>query len=95
MIFGLILWSEPSSVAEEPNVGLILFLIGLLPLVLYCGAIVIDSWTKNESLKIGLLSVRAAFIQLFGYGLGFMSAWYQRCMRGRDEFHAFDKTFYK
>ena len=55
----------------------------------------IDSWAKNESLKIGLLSVRAAFIQLFGYGLGFMSAWYQRCMRGRDEFHAFDKTFYK
>lgn len=95
MIFGLILWSEPSNAAEEPNMGLILFLTGLLPLVLYCGAIVIDSWAKNESLKIGLLSVRAAFIQLFGYGLGFMSAWYQRCMRGRDEFHAFDKTFYK
>ena len=44
-----------------------------LPL-LYSLLIFIDSSIKNRSLKVGLLSVPASFIQLFGYGSGFLSA---------------------
>lgn len=95
MIFGLILWSGSSNHFSTHSVGKYLFWGGLSPLVIYCLAILIDSSYRNESLRIGFLSIRAAFIQLFGYGLGFISAWYKRCMRGKGEFHAFDKTFYR
>lgn len=46
----------------------------LLCFLLYCytGAIFIDASLKNSSVKIGLLSVAAAYTQLWGYGIGFM-----------------------
>ena len=55
---------------------------------------VTDATWRNRSLKVGLLSVGASFIQLFGYGSGFIAAWWRRCVRGKDEFNAFEKTFY-
>ncbi len=66
-----------------------------LPILLYSGVIFIDSSLKNKSLKVGLLSVPAAFTQLMGYGLGFIESWWKRCVLGKDEFQAFEKTFYK
>jgi len=48
-----------------------------------------------KSIKIGFLSIGAAFTQLMGYGLGFIEAWWKRCVRGLDEFQAFEKNFYK
>jgi hypothetical protein len=36
----------------------------------------IDSLNKNKSLKVATLSVPAAFCQLFGYGLGFIGAFF-------------------
>ena len=66
-----------------------------LPILLYCLLILAGSSVANKSIKVGLLSVPAAFIQLFGYGCGFLTAWWKRCVKGQDEFHAFDKTFYK
>jgi len=66
----------------------------LLPILLYCALILVDSSISNRSLKVGLLSVPASFIQLFGYGCGFITAWWKRCVRRHDEFHAFDKNFY-
>jgi hypothetical protein len=44
---------------------------------------------------VGLLSIPAAFIQLMGYGTGFLVSWWKRCVLGKDEFHAFEKNFYK
>jgi glycosyltransferase involved in cell wall biosynthesis len=46
----------------------------LLCFVLYCYtvAIFIDAALKNNSIKIGALSVAAAYTQLWGYGIGFM-----------------------
>lgn len=67
----------------------------LAPIVLYALMILADSSMHNRSLRIGLLSVAAAFVQLTGYGLGFFNAWWKRCVRGESEFSAFDKTFYK
>ncbi|HEY9551902.1 MAG TPA: glycosyltransferase [Prevotella sp.] len=73
----------------------LLSMLALLPLLLYMLLIGTHSAIQNKSLRVGLLSVPAAFIQLTGYGCGFLSAWWKRCVKGQDEFHAFDKTFYK
>lgn len=66
-----------------------------LPIILYSMMICIDSSIKNRSLYIGFLSIASAFVQLMGYGFGFLEAWWKRCVLGKDEFQAFEKTFYK
>jgi len=60
-IFGLILCS-------------LLFLnpLFLFPIVLYCIALFIESLIKNKSINIALLSILMTFVQLFGYGFGFI-----------------------
>ena len=67
----------------------------LTSLLAYALIICIHSSVVNKSLRVGLLSVPAAFTQLTGYGLGFINAWWKRCMLRQDEFQAFEKTFYK
>ena len=67
----------------------------LAPLALYCLLIFADSARESNSVKIGLLSVCSAYIQLLGYGFGFIESWWKRCVRGKSEFSAFEKTFYK
>ena len=67
----------------------------LLPLLLYALIILADSSRQNHSMRIGVLSIVAAYTQLMGYGFGFINAWWRRCVCGRDEFAAFEKTFYK
>ena len=75
----------------------------LLPIVLYAVLVFADSFGKallhenpfKDSLKIGLLSIAASFIQLIGYGTGFLRAWWERCVLGRGEVEAFKKNFYK
>lgn len=76
-------------------IGTVLSIATLIPLLLYSIIIAIDSSLRNKSLKVGLLSIPAAFVQLTGYGTGFINAWWKRCVMGRDEFSAFNKTFYK
>jgi len=68
--------------------------IPLLPLLLYSLLILIDSAKCNKSIKVGMLSVPAAFVQLMGYGFGFIKAWWLRCILGKSEFAAFEKNFY-
>ena len=67
----------------------------LLAPVLYALIVFIDSSCKSRSLKIGGLSIIAAYVQLTGYGTGFMAAWWQRMVLKRGEYEAFRKTFYK
>ncbi len=66
-----------------------------LPIILYSLVILIDSTIQNKSLKVGLLSIPAAFVQLMGYGLGFIESWWKRCVLKQDEFTAFEKNFYQ
>lgn len=47
-------------------------LAALSPLALYVIGIFCESLIKNRSLKIAFLSVATAYIQTFGYGLGFL-----------------------
>ena len=67
----------------------------LIPLLLYGVLILVDSSLMNKSLWVGLLSIPAAFVQLMGYGLGFIESWWKRCVLKQDEFTAFEKNFYK
>ena len=64
-------------------------------LLLFALIICVDSTLRNKSFKIGLLSILASFIQLIGYGTGFLRAWWKRCVLGKNEFAAFEKNFYK
>ena len=67
----------------------------LLPL-LYSLTIMVDSTRQNGSAWIGLLSVAASYVQLIGYGTGFLRAWWLRCVCGcNEELQAFRETFYK
>ena len=66
-----------------------------IPIILYSAIIFIDSSIKNRSIRVGLLSVPAAFTQLMGYGFGFIESWWKRCVLKKDEFQAFEKNFYK
>jgi len=81
--------------------GCLFFLIGaffcsysLLPLAAYAGLVCLDSTIRNKSLQVGLLSVIASYIQLIGYGCGFLSAAWNRLILRKGEFAAFEKTFY-
>ena len=67
----------------------------LLPLALFVFIVFIDASLSNKSVVIGILSVVASFIQLTGYGTGFLRAWWKRCVLGKDAFSAFEKNFYK
>ncbi|MBR1574288.1 MAG: glycosyltransferase [Bacteroidales bacterium] len=69
----------------------------ILPLLLYAGAILVDASLREGSLRVGLLAVAASFVQLTGYGTGFLRAWWIRCVRGKDtdDLQAFRKNFYQ
>ena len=73
----------------------LVFPVALVPIILYSILILIDSSINNKSLWVGLLSIPAAFVQLTGYGLGFIESWWKRCVLKKDEFQAFERTFYK
>ncbi len=84
------------------TLGVALLLVGtlfcpysLLPILFYALLVCVDSACRNHSLRIGVYSIAASFIQLIGYGTGFWRAWWQRCVLGRGEFEAFQKNFYK
>ncbi len=69
--------------------------VPLLPLLLFALLICTDATAANRSLKIGVQAVWASFVQLAGYGTGFLRAWWRRCVCGKDEFAAFEKDFYE
>ena len=76
--------------------GAAIMLLALLPLLLFSLIVFIDSSIRNKSARIGLLSIWASFIQLIGYGTGFLRAWWLRCICGRnEELQAFKENFYE
>ncbi len=68
----------------------------LLPLLLYALLVFVDSAIQNRNILIGLYAIAASYIQLLGYGTGFLRAWWLRCVMGRnEELQAFKKNFYQ
>ena len=57
--------------------------LSLLPLLLYVLLILIDATVRNRSLKVGLMSIPAVFVQLVGYGIGFIESWWTNCVMKR------------
>ena len=53
----------------------------LAPILLYCLMIFVDSLIKNKNMKVALLSVPAAYVQLSGYGTGFIKASWNDILR--------------
>lgn len=92
-------WLDANNLRPTDNmhqgVGFCFCIIALFPLLLYSFIIFVDSSIKNRSIWVGILSIPAAFVQLMGYGLGFLKAWWKRIALKQDEFTAFEKNFYK
>ena len=72
------------------TVGAVALIVGsffwrwmLIPLLVYVVALFICALVAERNLKIALLGVVAAFVQLTGYGTGFIKAYVQKIILGR------------
>ncbi|MEJ2003466.1 MAG: glycosyltransferase [Cyclobacteriaceae bacterium] len=65
-----------------PLISMPLFKAGLLLYGIYFVLLFTDSLMRTKDFGVALLTVPAGFIQLFAYGLGFMSEGWKRIMRG-------------
>ncbi|MBQ7495816.1 MAG: glycosyltransferase [Bacteroidaceae bacterium] len=76
--------------------GFALCELTLLPFLLFSLLIFLDSSIRNRSLWVGLLSIPASFIQLTGYGAGFLSAFWKRLvLKQKDEGFDGNEKLYK
>lgn len=64
-------------------------------LLLYMLLIWVDATIQNKSLSIGILAIAASFVQLMGYGCGFLVAAWRRWVLKKDNQDAFMQNFYK
>lgn len=67
-----------------------IYLLALIPWLLFFA----DAGIQTKSIKVGLTSSLAAMVQIFGYGLGFLSATLKRKVLKASEFTAYEKNFY-
>lgn len=66
----------------------------ILPLLLYCFSIMIDSGYKNKNIKIGILSLISTFIQFFSYGFGFLHSYVKLNIFNIEPKEAFPSHYY-
>jgi hypothetical protein len=62
--------------------------------IVYTLLILIDASLRTRDLAVGALSIVAAYVQLIGYGSGFLDAVWRRLIRAGSEFAAFQHNFY-
>jgi GT2 family glycosyltransferase len=76
---------------------LILFIFPLLGLILpaFMTIIFLDAMLQKNSLLVALSAIIATFVQLIGYGSGFIRGVWNILLLGKKEFQAFRKNFYK
>ena len=68
--------------------------VGIGLLILLGAVFFVDAYLRTRDGEVALLAVPACFIQLWGYGSGFLRAWWRKyVMRGK-EFTAFHDNFY-
>ena len=73
-LFTLFVASVPVWALISP----VLFGLALTILVIFSILILVDATRTEKSLRVGFLSVVAAFVQLTGYGVGFLSEGWKR-----------------
>lgn len=54
-----------------------LFFLGLIGLSIYLLAILLHSFKVNQKFDVAILSVPSAWLQLWGYGVGFLKEWFR------------------
>lgn len=62
---------------------------------IYCLLLWIDSWRKNNSFKIAVMSIMSVFVQFWGYGTGFLKATFWVKWLGKDPELVFPNLFFK
>lgn len=67
----------------------------LTPLLSYLTLLFIDSSIKNKSIFIGVLSLRAVFVQFFGYGIAFLKSSFLINFLKKDPQKQFPFLFFK
>ena len=67
----------------------------IIPLLMYISLVFVDSSVKNKSVFIGMLSVIALFVQMFGYGLAFVKSNYYINLLNRSPEKQFPYLFFK
>lgn len=67
----------------------------LIPSLLFILLIFTDSSIKHKDVKVGLVSVVASFIQLIGYGAGFLAGCWFGLVLGKENYKAFSRSFYR
>jgi glycosyltransferase involved in cell wall biosynthesis len=75
----------------------LLLIVSLYFMVLFLAyflLVFIDSSIKNRNVKVGFLSILAVFVQLFGYGCGFLYAFWEIMILKGIKKSAFNKSFY-
>lgn len=75
--------------------GVSLWWIFLFPFFLFALIIFMDASRAEKSVGVGLRAVAASFVQLTGYGSGFIRAYWERMVLDKGEFEAFQKNFYQ
>ncbi|KAA9357081.1 glycosyltransferase [Larkinella humicola] len=73
-LFTLFVFSVPVWYFFHP----VLFGLAVSVLLLFSVLIFVDAVRKEKSLEVGFLSIGAAFVQLIGYGVGFLSEGWKR-----------------
>jgi glycosyltransferase involved in cell wall biosynthesis len=76
-------------------VAALFFISFILPILIFILLVFIDAIIKNKSIAVGLLAIPASFIQLVGYGSGFLFAFWKRLILKNNEFSMYVKNFYK
>lgn len=73
----------------------LLNLVFFTPVLLLITLLLVDALLKTKHLTIAILAVVASFIQLSGYGAGFIAGIWNRLVLKKEDFEAFSTTFYK
>ena len=69
--------------------------LAVTPLLLLALLLFLDALGKNKNIKIAFLAVLASFVQLYGYGSGFLRAFWNISVLRREERKAFPRFFFK
>ncbi|MEC3881396.1 glycosyltransferase [Parapedobacter sp. 10938] len=67
----------------------------LILLLAHAGFILVDAAVRSRNFLIGLLAVVTSYVQLLGYGMGFIHAFLARIMFRKGEFAMFQRSFYE
>jgi len=77
-------------------IGALFISVALLyPLLLFIGLVFFDSIIKTKSLPVSFLAIITSFVQLYGYGFGYLKSQFKINVLGHNERKVFPNFFFK